>query len=123
MYKNLVNKEDIYIFHWHTINKNFVAFYSLLNDSNDVYGLDLQMPDVFHHLNTYVGTEEIIDIISEHLDGLLELNEFKINSFEILTFEELLNHKDKEMTGTPFFKGRCLTYIRDKKIKTIINGN
>ena len=115
MHKRPLNKEDIYIFHWHTIGSNFESLYSLGGDN--VYEIKIKMPDTLA-----LSTNMVVNII--HKYGGYELISSKLSdcSLRLLTLEELLNHPDKAMTGTQYFKDRYYTYLRDQKIKTIIYG-
>jgi hypothetical protein len=117
MPKKKINSKNCTLLHW-SVYKGIFKSYFVLN--NKFYELliteDLEDYDF---LGNYVIGEDV-----KHFDNIISnlINAFYSDIKEI-TLEELLNNDDKIMLSTQMFKTRLQPYLRDEKIKTIINGN
>lgn len=106
MHKSPVNKQNI--IHWSSIGNDFKAYYTV---DDKIYELKIELP-------LHVNSDE------NAIEWIIKL-ESKNFSNEV-TIQELLNDEDKIMIDTKLFKERVKPLIqkdRDKKIKTIINGD
>lgn len=124
MLKNQLNK-DFSILHWHSIGEDISIIYYIENQTSedDIYELKLSIANFSIYTPYRENIEKIVHtfIGDDYISIAIDRKNIRKISKRRLTIDQLLNHEDKIMVSTKYFKDNLKIYIRNKKI-SIING-